>query len=233
MKTMLCQMIRALLIAGVPLLLGATGAAAAPAAVHPALPSLGAGGAAHAAMPSFGAGGAAHAGFSGALPTTGSAAVHASPPAMPASPAVGVNANATTHASAQGQADGLAVSSQVSGGAARNLDVDSVVHSIHHTSFEARDSVTTDVAGRVDASEREMADLSARAQGESAETRASFAKAEAEVRAKAKLVRADLKAATVAQDTSAWGRAEASLAENYRAYGLAVADAEACLHGKK
>src|SRR5882724_11381822 len=131
----------------------------------------------------------------------------------------GVNSNAMTHASAAGQANGLSVATRVSGGAAATLDVDSTVRSIRSASFETRDTVASDMKDRLDASEKLMAQLKTESKDADDQSRDAFAKAEIEARAKAKQVRADLKAATKGTNASSWGEVQSSLAADYGSYG--------------
>ncbi|HTL67730.1 MAG TPA: hypothetical protein VL200_08730 [Lacunisphaera sp.] len=164
-------------------------------------------------------GAAAAAGAAGAASHAGQVAVHPD--------ADGVNANATMHASAAGEANGLSVATVVSGGAAADLDVPQVVRTIHEASFTARDTVAGEVQTRIDAGERHLADLEARADKNGSKARSDFATARREARAKQKAVRADLKAATKADGEVNWGSVQSDLAKDYRAYADAVVKAEA------
>lgn len=166
-------------------------------------------------------GAAAAAGAAGAASHAGQVAVHPG--------TTGVNANAATHASASGQAHGLAVATVVSGGAAADLDVSSVVKTIHDASFATRDTVAGEVQTRIDAGERHLADLEARADMAGSKAKSDFASARREARAKQKAVRADLKAAAKASGDN-WGRIQSDLAKDYGAYADAVVQAEAAVN---
>jgi ElaB/YqjD/DUF883 family membrane-anchored ribosome-binding protein len=142
-----------------------------------------------------------------------------------------LNANASEHASAQGQANGLSVATVASDRTRATLRMDETVHSIRETSFAARDRVTAEVQTRLDDSEKVMVDLRAKAEATGDRSRAAFAAALKEVRKQERQVRADLKAATKAAGETTWGSVQSELAKSYGAYAQAVANAELAAQG--
>jgi hypothetical protein len=141
-------------------------------------------------------------------------------------PSTGVNVNATNHASAQGQANGLAVASVASNRASTTVNMADTVKSIHAATFAERDEVTTEVKTRLEASEKLVGELHTKAEASGEKSRAAFAKALVEVRKEQKKLRASLRAATKAADETSWGKVQSDLAANYGDYAKAVADAE-------
>lgn len=148
-----------------------------------------------------------------------------------ASPASSVNVNATTHASATGQAKGLSTATTVG----HNLDVTvntaSTVSEIQHAAFSAHKELAADIEARVDASTKVMTDLREKAEAAGDKSRQEFAKALVEVRAREKALRTSLKATTKAAGESTWGEVQSALAKDYGAYAEAVAKAEAAAQG--
>jgi hypothetical protein len=145
----------------------------------------------------------------------------------------GLNANATTHASAEGQANGPAVAEVAS-----NKDQDpatvsmaETVKSIREADFSQRESVTADVQARLDASTRLVGELQAKAETTGERVRRAFGTALTDVRKQEKQLRASLKAGAKATNGSAWGEAQSALARDYEAYAHAVAQAEAAAQG--
>lgn len=139
----------------------------------------------------------------------------------------GVNANATTHASATGQTRGLSVATEASRQASVTVNTADTVALIKQSAFSIRDSVTAEVQTRVDASARVVADLEARAEQGGEKSRAAMAKALVDVRAREKALRASLRDAAKTSKESSWGEIQSVLAKDYGAYAQAVASAEA------
>jgi hypothetical protein len=156
----------------------------------------------------------------------GSMSAHASPEATEAKGSGGLNANATTHASAEGQANGLAVAAVASDRTRDTVRMDETVDAIHAAKFTDRDQVTTDIKARLDESDKLVADLRLRAAAAGDKSQAAFAKALVEVREQEKQVRISLKAATKAKDEATWGSVQSDLAKSYGAYAHALAEAE-------
>jgi len=138
----------------------------------------------------------------------------------------GLNTQATTHASAQGRANGLAVAAVASDNTRATLRMDETVKTIHAAAFAERDKMTAEVQARLDASTSLIAELRLRAEAAGDKSRAAFAKALVEIRKSEKQVRADLRAATKEAGESTWGSVQSELAKSYGAYARAVADAE-------
>ncbi|WP_091059322.1 hypothetical protein [Opitutus sp. GAS368] len=190
----------------------------------------GAGVGAGAAMPAFSHGPAITPAVGANTPAVGASAggsmsAHASPEATEAKGSDGLNANATTHASAEGQANGLAVAAVASDRTRDTVRMDETVEAIHAAKFTDRDQVTTDIKARLDESDKLVADLRLRAAAAGDKSQAAFAKALVEVREQEKQVRISLKAATKAKDAATWGSVQSDLAKSYGAYAHALAEA--------
>lgn len=137
----------------------------------------------------------------------------------------GVNANATTHASSEGKANGLAVAAVATDETRTTVRMDETVKAIHDASFAARDRVNGEVEARVEASTKLVGRLQDRAEAAGEKSRAAFARALAEVRQREQEVRANLRAAAKATGDN-WGKIQSELAQSYGAYAKAVAEAE-------
>lgn len=144
----------------------------------------------------------------------------------PAEATRGVNAEATTHASATGQTRGLAVAQLASGQTAVTTNLPETVRAIHEASFETRGQLTADLETRLDATTRQLVELRAKADQGGEKSRAEFAHALVEVRQQEKELRASLRAAMKVSDEKAWGEAQSALAKEYGAFAKAVAHAE-------
>lgn len=144
----------------------------------------------------------------------------------PAGVTRGVNAEATTHASATGQTRGLAVAQLASGQTAVTTNLPETVRAIHEASFETRGQLTADLETRLDATTRQLVELRAKADQGGEKSRAEFAHALVEVRQQEKELRASLRAAMKVSDEKAWGEAQSALAKEYGAFAKAVAHAE-------
>lgn len=143
----------------------------------------------------------------------------------------GLNTQASTHASAQGQANGLAVATVASDNTRVTLRMDETVKTIHAAAFAEREKMATEVQARLDASANLVSELRLRAEAAGDKSRAAFAKALAEVRKSEKQVRADLRAATKAAGESTWGSVQSELAKSYGVYAQAVAAADVAAQG--
>jgi hypothetical protein len=157
-------------------------------------------------------------------PATASSATAANS-AVSGSVTTGVNASATTNASAAGQVHGLTVASAASQQASVTVNTADTVALIRQTAFTARDTVTAEVQARIDASAKVMAELEAKAARGGEKSRAAMAKALVEVRAREKALRVSLRDATRVAKESSWGEVQSALAKNYGDYAKAVAEA--------
>lgn len=218
----------ALIIAGLTALASvasaqpAHAAAAARAAVPPVLPPP----AVSAGATAGSAASAAAAARAPVLPPTASTAAVAASVNAGAKASPGLNSQAGLHASAQGQANGLAVAAVASDNTRAMLRMDETVKTIHAAAFAEREKMTAEVQARLDASAGLVAEMRTRAEATGEKSRAAFAKALVEVRKTEKQVRADLKAATKAAGEATWGSVQSELAKSYGDYAKAVAEAE-------
>jgi hypothetical protein len=205
----------------------ANAAAAARAAVPPVLPppTVSAGAAASTAAS------AAAAARAPVLPPTASTTAAAASVNAGAKASPGLNSQASMHASAQGQANGLAVATVATDNTRATLRMDETVKTIHTAAFAEREKMTAEVQARLDASATLVAEMRARAEAGGEKSRAAFAKALVEMRKAEKQVRADLKAATKAAGESTWGSVQSELAKSYGDYAKTVAEAEVAAQG--
>lgn len=148
-----------------------------------------------------------------------------------ASPSTGLNANATSHASATGQVKGLTVASVASNQTSATVGTAETVQAIKDAAFAMRDTVSAGVQARLDASDREVTELRAKADASGDKARNDFAKSMIALRAQEKELRANLKASVKADGEAAWGKAQAALAHDYAAYAQALAEAHAAAEG--
>lgn len=148
-----------------------------------------------------------------------------------ASPTKGVNANATSNASAKGQARGLTVAEAASQQNSLAFSSAETVHAIRSATYATRDSVTADVQTHLEASTNEVAALRVKAEASGEKTRNDFAKAMIALHDREKEVRASLKASVKAGSEKTWGEAQSALAHDYAAYAQAMAEAHAAAQG--
>lgn len=156
---------------------------------------------------------------------SGAARSHATA-GVPDAPAGTPNLSARTHASAEGEANGVAFGNRTAGGATVGLNTPATTDEIRGAAFTGRDQVRTDVEARLNASSKAVKGLQARAEAAGEKSRKAFAKALVEVRQREKDLRASLKASAKADGESSWGKVQSDLARDYGAYAQAVARAE-------
>ena len=209
---------------------GVTGAAqvnhpALPPPPPPPPPTVQAGAAAHSA---------AAAGANVRAPMVNPAAAHSAASAHAAagsSPVTGANVNATTHASATGQARGLSTATTVGQNASVTLNAASTVSEIHGAAFATRKELAANIEARLDASQKNVGTLRAKADAGGDRSRREFGRALNEIREREKALRTSLKTTTKATGESTWGEVQSTLAKDYNAYAAAVASAEAAAQG--
>jgi hypothetical protein len=147
--------------------------------------------------------------------------------AVSGSTTTGVNANATTNASATGQARGLTVATEASRQVSVTANPAETVARIQQSTFANRDLVMAELQGRLDTSAQVITALEIKADRTGDQSRAAFAKALVEVRAREKDMRTSLRDAAKATKESSWGEIQSALAKDYGAYAKAMAEAEA------
>ena len=143
------------------------------------------------------------------------------------SPVTGANVNATTHASATGQARGLSTATTVGQNASVTLNAASTVSEIHGAAFATRKELAANIEARLDASQKNVGTLRAKADAGGDRSRREFGRALNEIREREKALRTSLKTTT----KSTWGEVQSTLAKDYNAYAAAVASAEAAAQG--
>ena len=148
-----------------------------------------------------------------------------------ASPTKGLNADATSNASAAGQARGLSVAEAASHHDSIAFSSEETVHAIRSASIATRDSMAAEVQARLEASTKETTELRAKAEANGAKARSNFAQTMITLRDREKNVRASLKASVKAGSEKTWGEAQSALAHDYAAYAQAMAEAHAAAEG--
>jgi hypothetical protein len=107
------------------------------------------------------------------------------------------------------------------------LNPAATVQSIREAAFASRNALATEIGSRLDASQRAIAALEARAAQTADRSRSALARALGEVRAREKDLRASLRDTVKTTRESTWGDVQSALASTYGTYAQAVADAEA------
>jgi hypothetical protein len=146
--------------------------------------------------------------------------------ARPARDGVGLNANATEHASVMARERGLTVAALASSGASASLNSRATVEQIRTAAHNNRDLALAEVDTRIDASVRATKQLRREARSLEGNARVDFDASINEVKIREKAVKQGLKAARKAKGEAQAG-AQARLADDYTAYAEAVARAEA------
>ena len=211
-----------------------------PVVPPPAASAVAAGVAANAAAAST----AAHAGSNASAavpkaplvpPAASPASTHAAAQSAVAG-SIPASANAGGGGAASSTAAGHPVGAGASAHAATNgttqtgsiaLNPGQTMLTIRDTTFASRNTLATEIGARVDASNRAVAILEARADAAADHSRSALAKALVEVRAREKDLRTSLRATVKETDESSWGSVQSGLAKTYGDYAKAVADAEA------
>jgi hypothetical protein len=224
-QTILATVVTALVLSAPSVFAQARGVASAAAntaaSVANAAAAAGAMGAAHANATNAGAVGAANA--AGAA-SHAAGAVNAAAAATTHLPNGGASANYGVAARAEAPGVGIAAEKSVAASAA--LDLTASLHTIHETTFEARQQLLSNMHARVEASADTMKDISAQAREMRGAARTEFKAALSDMQDAKKALEESMEAAEKAE-ASGWSEARADLEKRYDGYVRAVARAEA------
>lgn len=144
-----------------------------------------------------------------------------------------VDAGASGQVTLDNRVNGLGAAKVVTGESSASLRADETVRAIQSTRFATRDQVTASVEERLGATSNLISELRTRANAASDNSKATFARALAEMRQREENLRASLRAATKATSESSWGAAQSQLAQDYSAYARAVTEAEVAARAGK